>query len=343
VANAIAKRVAAAAFLLAPLGTQAQPRMVSPDQGRFQWNGSLEYQMRGLADGFQPGKAYLSQSALVLGLEPELNIVTDKWGPFDLISAFSRIEVRYDCVFNGCGTIGSTRVFGNDAKAAPARNWADGPTLTYIGGIDLTEVGAPVHRVQGTDLRLLPITANPGSQPAFDAGIDPATALAAFGPTAKDTFTWKDIDGPRSGIAVPLGPWPYASKIRSNGALRGESSTTSPLPLRPAAGSLYTQSDALRKRVGDYGSFDQNYSETELAWNHGGSQDEWELKEAYVDLEMLESRLWLRLGKQNIVWGKTELFRTTDQFNPVDIGLASLPSLEESRIALWSARGVYSL
>ena len=51
----------------------------------------------------------------------------------------------------------------------------------------------------------------------------------------------------------------------------------------------------------------------------------------------------MRLGKQNIVWGKTELFRTTDQFNPQDLSLASLPSLEESRIPLMAFRGVYSL
>ena len=57
-----------------------------------------------------------------------------------------------------------------------------------------------------------------------------------------------------------------------------------------------------------------------------------------LDLETLEHRLWLRLGLQNIIWGKTEIFRTTDHFNPQDLGLSSLPTLEESRIALWSAR-----
>jgi len=40
--------------------------------------------------------------------------------------------------------------------------------------------------------------------------------------------------------------------------------------------------------------------------------------------------------------GKTELFRTTDQFNPADLALATLPDLEEARIPLWSIRGVYS-
>ncbi len=88
---------------------------------------------------------------------------------------------------------------------------------------------------------------------------------------------------------------------------------------------------------------DFNFSQAERQWNRGASQkDEKELKEAYLDIETLDNRLWLRIGRQQIVWGKTELFRTTDQFNPTDAGLASLPSLEESRIALWSVRGVYS-
>ena len=56
---------------------------------------------------------------------------------------------------------------------------------------------------------------------------------------------------------------------------------------------------------------------------------------------MFDSRLWLRLGKQTVVWGKTELFRNQDQWNPQDLALASLPSLEESRIALWMARAVW--
>jgi hypothetical protein len=92
-----------------------------------------------------------------------------------------------------------------------------------------------------------------------------------------------------------------------------------------------------------FGSFDQNFTQKELSWNHGASQqDEKELKELYADIELFDSRLWLRIGKQNIVWGKTELFRTTDQFNPQDLALGSLTSLEESRIGLWALRAVWS-
>ena len=99
----------------------------------------------------------------------------------------------------------------------------------------------------------------------------------------------------------------------------------------------------LRDDEFDDDNFDQNFSQNELAWNRGASQDdEYELKELYLDIELLDSRLWLRIGKQNIVWGKTELFRTTDQFNPQDLALGSLTSLEESRIGLWALRAVWS-
>jgi len=89
---------------------------------------------------------------------------------------------------------------------------------------------------------------------------------------------------------------------------------------------------------------DFNFDQVDRSFNRGASQQRTkELKEAYLDIEALEGRLWARIGLQNIVWGKTELFRTTDQFNPQDRALSSLPTLEEARIALWSARAVYSL
>ncbi len=131
------------------------------------------------------------------------------------------------------------------------------------------------------------------------------------------------------------------------------------LPARPApdvgnlakfdpnvAQGLYIPSSNLRRALlqQDFDNPDMNLSETDRSWNRGQSQQEWkEVKEAYVDVEMLDSRLWGRFGIQNIVWGKTELFRTSDQFNPQDLALSSLASLEESRIALMAGRLVYSL
>ena len=131
-----------------------------------------------------------------------------------------------------------------------------------------------------------------------------------------------------------------------------------PLPYRPAphfdntsgapnefARGVYYPNYRLQQllRDDDIEPWRTNLSRSELAWNRGQSQQQQkELKELYADIEMFESRFWLRIGYQTIVWGKTELFRNQDQFNPQDVGLGSLTSLEESRISLWAVRGVWS-
>jgi hypothetical protein len=149
------------------------------------------------------------------------------------------------------------------------------------------------------------------------------------------------------------GVYPY-----TNRQIRGG---TGELPMRPAADlsfrdttvnsdigaaqGVYYPSAGFRQALAttDFNNPYFNIDETDRSFNRGSSQnDNKELKEAYLDVEMIESRLYMRLGLQNIVWGKTELFRTTDQFNPTDLALSSLPSLEEARIALWAAKFIYS-
>ena len=112
-----------------------------------------------------------------------------------------------------------------------------------------------------------------------------------------------------------------------------------------ASQGLYVPNLAVRQAVrrGDFDSYDQNFTLNELQWNRGASQEPLkELRELYMEFEAFESQLWVRAGKQTIVWGKTELFRNQDQWNPVDIAIGPLSSLEESRIALWSLRGIWS-
>ncbi|MCX5740676.1 MAG: hypothetical protein NTZ61_19680, partial [Proteobacteria bacterium] len=205
-------------------------------------------------------------------------------------------------------------------------------------------------------------------------------AFFYFTRQARCRFGARKIPGGGNGIASQtIGPIDPSCDINPTGALQGKPNPFNPgdsipivvnpetgairtgiyeLPARPA--SVLLQSDAPQKGISrgvyypsgafsrflqqDKGSdFAQNFSQSELSWNRGYSQqDEKEFKEGYLDMEFFDSRLWVRAGRQNIVWGKTELFRTTDQFNPVDLALASLPSLEEARIALWSVRGVWS-
>ncbi len=141
-------------------------------------------------------------------------------------------------------------------------------------------------------------------------------------------------DGIPTGTALPLRPGPEHG-IGSSGekAPRGESQGI----------FMPNLQNRLALQGHDYDNPDQNFTKDELQWNHGASQQQLrELREAYLEFEAFESQLWVRAGKQTIVWGKTELFRNQDQFNPVDIALGPLASLEESRIALWALRGIWS-
>ena len=174
---------------------------------------------------------------------------------------------------------------------------------------------------------------NPWSWRDFNpilAGVD-RTPGTADDPGNPNVLNPNPIVVPRGRGALPFRPAPLFANDERAG--KGE------------AKGLEYPSLGMRRALesGDLDSIQQNFDQTELAWNHGAAQqDEGELKEAYLDIEAAQGRLWLRLGKQTIVWGKTELFRNTDQFNPQDLALASLPGLEESRIGLWAVRGTWS-
>jgi hypothetical protein len=343
-------RAARAASLLAGLLLAAAPaaRAFETEDGRVALHGYFETQLRWLSDGFDANNWYQSQWANTLDLELELELLPEGFGPIDLVTGFARVEVRYECVFTGCGIGGTHRYFGDRASRAPARNWRDAWSPGFVGEIPTPEERVRIH---GGHSDLLNVLSIPQIQALVDFG---ATNLdATVEPIADDLFAFKRFGGTRESTSFLLGPWNTESRIEPQGSLRTVHSPTLALPFRPrvpdaigggrSAQGLYTPSEPLLERLDDFDDFDQNYYEKELAWNHGGGQDEHELKELYVDIEMFDSQLWLRLGKQSIVWGKTELFRTTDQFNPQDIGLSSLPSLEESRLSLWSARAIWSL
>ena len=190
--------LSALAGLLASACVRAaeEPELVAPGGGRFEIGGYGELQLRGLSDGFDANDWYLSQWAWVLNLEPEWNIAPDGFGPFDSISAFARIEVRYECVWTGCGLANSWRYFGDRATRAPADNWARRPHRALRRGdrpacarhsraADPTvERRAPQHPLGAAHAR-----------GASSPGVPQATIDAAFGPLIDDLFTYKRIDG----------------------------------------------------------------------------------------------------------------------------------------------------
>ena len=167
----------------------------------------------------------------------------------------------------------------------------------------------------------------------------PKNEIIPYAALADRANPFNPLDFSPSSMGFGAGAQPYrpAPMVRASEEVIGDPATPRGLFLPNHVAAELIRNDELD-------DFDQNYSETDLSLNRGASQtDEKELREAYLDIELFDARLWLRIGKQSIVWGKTELFRTTDQFNPVDLALSSLPNLEEARISLWAGRGVLSL
>jgi hypothetical protein len=366
-------------------------------EGRVQVHGFYESQMRVIARDFDNSDDWdLTQWAQILNIEIEADIAPDGWGPFDLLSAFARVEARYDCVWTrGCGMFSSADTYGDRAARLPGR-LGDGERAGFRNSATL--VDGDYRRFASVPRELLFYDArdrgnsSPKASPFFDIqGLDTLFGVAGmdqiFG-TSDDPapfifseldhcrFAFRETRGPENGTGSQvLGPWNpecgtgQISRLgtKPNPMRAGDINPVvlgpgnggfGELPMRPVprfnyldaapqdqAKGIYLPNQELARKLrsGEFGDTDQNFSQDALAWNHGASQEgERELKELFLDMEFLDSRLWIRAGKQTIVWGKTELFRTTDQFNPQDLALASLPSLEESRVALWAARGVWS-
>lgn len=328
--------------------------------GRIRAHGFVRSELRAIGRNYAPSSQwYVSQFAQTLNLEIEGDILPDGWGPIDSVASFVRGEVRFDCIWwDGCGLFKSDRYFGDDARFAPTDEFTNGLTRTKTGVIRIADP-MPVH--DGRKLVTFWDT------PPFD----PLRAFSPEGGMLSETFAqagvnplplaaYKRITGAFDEEGYILAPWNRRAVIHSLATLRNVPNATVPgLPLRPVVPSagkgpvdlsvpagLWVPNAALARRIDDIDEDGDGFNlrERELRWNHGASQrdHEQELKEAYLDIELFGGRLFLRLGKQQIVWGKTELFRNQDQFNPQDVGLSSLPTLEESRIALWSARAIYS-
>ena len=362
---------------------------------RLAIHGFYGQQFRVIGNNFDTREPWdLTQWYHILNLEIEADIAPDGVGPFDLISAFSRIEVRFDCVWiRGCGIFGTANTYGDRARRLPKRlldGRRTGYSLTAFNGdtrrfrqysnpsqlsFNLRDIPTPDQKpltfsyIPGLEN----LSASTGPDGMLGTSDDPFPYYTEYMDDDKCLWGVQNTKGTAEHVGtrnLPHTPGCYIIEAAAMADKANPMSSTdySPiiggfgsgaLPLRPVprvpAGPRKGRGEVAQGvwmpnhevaemyRRDKFGGHDQNFTQDELQWNHGASQqDEKELKELYVDIELFDSRLWLRLGKQNIVWGKTELFRTTDQFNPQDLALGSLTGLEESRIALWALRAVWS-
>ncbi len=402
-AHQVRAAFAAVLFVAGSIVASALPaRAIDLWDGKVEIHGYYEQQVRSLWTDFSGSNDWdLSQWYHVLNLEIEADIAPDGFGPFDLVSAFARIEGRFDCVLRrGCYLLPNVDVYGDRPGRLPQRissgrenGWVGthyiGDTRREHDDAILTQAfrnrfgkvgsrravrnwgGVTYNGFYGASLGLDGILSDFPEQGSDDP------ALLQFQNLNGRECLWgsRKTKGPTDGFgvqALPITPGCKIQPIHDNKQVPNPFRPGDPnkdvlggaggglaLPFRPApevrfdAGApkhvpqgIWYPNERLQDFLahGDGDAFDQNFTVNELQWNRGASQqDEKELKEAYLEIEMLDSRLWVRAGKQNIVWGKTELFRTTDQFNPQDLALASLPNLEESRIALWAIRAIFSL
>jgi hypothetical protein len=335
--------LALATFLVLGLAARPAPAYELGD-GFMELHGFYQMEFRGIADGFELTDYNPHQWAHTLNVEAEFDLLPDGWGPISLLQGFVRVEARYDCVWQSmCHIATGQRLWGNEANRAP-KQFTDGRSSGYSGRF--RNPGSPSRKVHGSGARLVELIEIPPLDTLLGIGGD-ATAAAVdrlFAPIDGRLFAVKHQRGSIAPQALPLGPW-VPQDVTPNGVLRFIASNDVPtaLPLRPDQGSYYSPSQRLLEAMDEFDDMDLNFSEHELQWNRGASQQQVkELREAYLDIDLLDGRLFVRAGRQTTVWGKTELFRAQDQFNPQDISLATLSSLESSRIPLWSVRAIWS-
>ena len=89
--------------------------------GRVQIHGFAEMQVRAISSKYNE-ELDLTQWYNVLNVEAEFDILPDGWGPIDLLSAYARVEARYDCIWTqGCGMFNSVNTFGDGMQRLPTR------------------------------------------------------------------------------------------------------------------------------------------------------------------------------------------------------------------------------
>ncbi len=66
-------------------------------------------------------------------------------------------------------------------------------------------------------------------------------------------------------------------------------------------------------------------------------EEEWELRETYVQGSLLDN-LDIKIGRQIVVWGKSDNIRLTDVLNPLDLREPGLTDIEDLRLPVTMAR-----
>ena len=263
------------------------------------WSGFLE-----TAQHYRDGYG-LSKSRWLGQLEG-LKFIGDV-GPFSNVSVNGVVRVSYDAVYR----------LNNDEYGDEAGGEA------FLNSYGLANIGAPTS---------VPVNGN---------GIGPAGGLSV------GSWAVVNILGPRVEEIVGAPPGAVSGPLQNN-------TFVDSYPNNPNVGMI-TLGDHLRDHgagvafgvpvrpcdvdgrgcIKGYLDFD----EKELASPELYSDRADWLRELYVDATILgsgDNEINFRLGKQQVIWGRTDLFRVLDIINPVDYSRNNIyDELEDIRIPMW--------
>ena len=231
-------------------------------------------------------------------------------GPFSNVSVNGIMRISYDAVYDL-----NDDEYGDNAGGA-----------AFLNSYGLANIGAPTR---------VPVNGN-GLGPADGLSVGNFAVMNILGPrveeiTGAPTGTFSGAGGMLSGntFVDSYANNPNVGMITLGDHLRDHADGVAfGVPVRPC------DTDG-RGCIDDYMDADKN----ELASPEIFSDRADWLRELYVDATLLgsgDNEINFRLGKQQVIWGRTDLFRVLDVINPVDYSRNNIyDELEDIRIPMW--------
>ena len=187
-----------------------------------------------------------------------------------------------------------------------------GSTVPFGGGVGRTVVDA-IQAGAG-----LPNLGGPGGGPNINMFVDPNYANVNIPPAQY---------GPGAGLRLLGDSW----HDNNRGGI------TFAVPVRPC--------NVDSRGCADFGGYgDQNQSELEFPEFNDRLDF---IREAYVKKTFGLANgtdVFVKLGKQQVVWGRTDLFRVLDVVNPIDYSRNNIyDELQDIRIPMWIAQGEWRM
>lgn len=176
-------------------------------------------------------------------------------------------------------------------------------------------------------------TAVPGGAVPFGGGLNQAAVAGAFGlPNNKFGFNSTDPNAPRynpnAGLRVLGDRWHNVT---------GTSEAALAVPVRPC--------NVDRRGCANFGGYG-NDSRSDLEAPEFNERLDF-LREIFVKktFGLADGQsLFVKVGKQQVVWGRTDLFRVLDVINPVDYSRNNIyDELQDIRIPMWIAQAEYRM